>query len=265
MPDKLKIALCFAGQYRTFGEEIVQKTLKYYLLDRYDCDCYFSTWDNKGYSINGGNNKKHSNDYINENNIKKYIPNCQIEIENYKSWLETIPHNYKDFITYGGLHSGCVPQLYKKYKVVNMIPKDKSYDFVIVTRPDNFIFGDFFLENIFNTPNTVWNCNPERKWSFYPNRIYDVMFMGKLSVIKSMVNSYFCIENMLDDPYQSRLASLDCCKMLYIYAKKFCLFDVQSTESLICDVYRGYGEKDIEYYLSNCNLSIKEFKLKFNL
>lgn len=265
MLNKLKIAICFGGQYRTFNEKIVQKTLKYYLLDKYDCDCYFSTWDNRGCSINGGNNKGQSNDYITISDIKKYIPNCQVEVENYESWFQTLPDNYKKFITHGGSHSGCIPQLYKKHKVVSMIPKNKSYDFVIVTRPDNFIFGDFNLEKIFNIPNTIWNGNPEGKWPFYPNRIYDVMFMGNLSVIRSIVNSYFCVENMLDDPYQSRLAPLDCCKMLYIYAKKFCLFDVQSTERLICDVYRGHGKKDIEYYLSNCNLPIEEFKSKFNL
>jgi hypothetical protein len=262
MPDKLKIAICFAGQYRTFDEEIVQKTLKHYLLDRYDCDCYFSTWDNRGCSFHGGDQSK-TNDFISENDIKKYIPNCQVDVENYKSWLESISDDYKKFITFGGSHSGCVPQLYKKYKVVSMIPEDKFYDFVIVTRPDNFIFGDFHLENIFRTPDTIWNCNPVGKWPFYPNRIYDIMYMGNLSTIKSLSNSYFCMGNMLDDPYKSKLEALDCCKMLYIYAKKFCMFDVQSTDNLICDAYRGGN--DIEYYLSHCNLSIENFKLKFNI
>lgn len=262
MPNKLKIAICFAGQYRTFNEKIVQKTLKYYLLDKYDCDCYFSTWDNRGCSIHGGNQKT-INDLINETHIKKYIPNCNVEIENYESWLKNLPNDYKEFIVNGGLHSGCIPQLYKKYKAINMIPKDKFYDFVIVTRPDNFIFGEFNLENIFNISNTIWNGNPEGKWPFYPNRIYDVMYMGDLSSVRSMSNSYFCIKNLLDDPYQSRLDPLDCCKMLYIYAKKFCGFNVQSTPNLICDAYRG--KNDIEYYLSNCNLSIEEFKSTFKI
>jgi hypothetical protein len=260
--DNIKIAVCFAGQYRTFDDDVVQKTLKYYLIDKYECDFYFSTWDNRGVSIHGGESVK-KDDIITEYNIKSYLNECTIDIENFLEWESKLDILYKSLMINSGLHYGCIPQLYKKARVVSMIPTNKSYDFVIVTRPDNFIFGEFELNKLINTPSRIWNGNPMGKWPYYPNRIYDVMYMGDSNSIKLLSNAYNHISELLDDPYKSNLGRLDCCKMLYIYAKKYCNLDVRSTNSLITDVYRGGNS--VEYYLKNTNRDVNEFKLRFNL
>jgi hypothetical protein len=260
----MKIAVCLAGQYRTFDSDVVQKTIKYFLLDKYECDLYISTWENRGVSLNHGNivSIKNESDTIKYEDINNYIHFENIEIENYSTWYSNLETNLKNLIHNSGLHSGTIPQLYKKYKAYSLIPKDKNYDFVIVTRPDIFIFDDFNIENLLED-NIVWNCNPQNTWAYYPNRIFDIMYMGKKDSIDLISNCYFNIQKLLDDPFNSNLSSLDCCKMLYIYAKKYCNLEVKSTKSLVSNIYRN--NESLEYNLQNCNIDIENFKKTLKL
>lgn len=259
-----KIALCLAGQYRTFDSEIVQKTIKHFLLDKYDCDVYISTWKNKGVSLNHGNKINYSAelDIIKDLDISKYINCKEIEIEDYDLWYSNIDSVLKNLIDNGDLHTGTIPQLYKKYKVYSLIPKEKQYDLIIVTRPDIFILDDFEIEN-FVDPNIVWNCNPQNTWAYYPNRIFDIMYMGKRDSIDKISNCYFYVTQLLDDPFKSNLSALDCCKILYTYAKKYCNLQIESTKNLLCNVYRN--QESLEYNLKNCNIDISEFKKTLKL
>ena len=91
----MKIALCLAGQYRTFNNEVVQKTIKHFLLDQYDCDVYISTWKNRGVSLNHGNilNQDDQSDIIRSSDILNYIPVKNIEIEDYDLWYQNLNEN----------------------------------------------------------------------------------------------------------------------------------------------------------------------------
>ena len=52
---EMKIALCLAGQYRTFDSDLVQKSLNHFVLNKYPCDVYVTTWKNRGISLNHKN------------------------------------------------------------------------------------------------------------------------------------------------------------------------------------------------------------------
>jgi hypothetical protein len=254
-----RVALCLAGQYRTFDSEVVQKTIKHFLLDKYDCDIYISTWKNRGVSLNHGDKVEYKNEFdtINENDITKYIDCRSIEIEDYNLWYSNLSDTFKYFISNSNLHNGTIPQLYKKYKSYSLIPKEQEYDFIIVTRPDIFIFNHFNIFDMIEN-NTIWNCNPEGTWAYYPNRIFDILYMGKRDSIDKISNCYFNVLELLDDPYNSNLSSLDCCKILYTYAKKYCGLEVKSTNNLLCNVYRDIDSLD--YNLNNCNINSESFK-----
>lgn len=260
--NNLKIAICLAGQYRTFDTEIVQRNLKHFLLDRYDCDIYISTWDDRGCSLNSGSLINNALPIV-ESSITKYVTVKKVEIENYTDWFHQLPPQYQALIQTSGVHANCIPQLYKKYKVSKLISDDKEYDLVISTRPDLLFFDDLKLDNYLGSANTIWNCNPKDTWAYYPNRIFDILFLGSTSSIKKISECYYHIHELLDDPYNTGLGSLDCCKMLYTYAKKYCNLLVESTPTLVGNVYRD--EQSLEYNLQNCNITLEQYKKHFNL
>lgn len=259
----MKIALCLAGQYRTFDDKTVQMTLKNVIFKKYDCDVYCSIWDNRGISLNHGNPifYKDSTEIITDKHIKDYIPNCTIEISNYNKWYDTISIDYKNIIETTGIVTHAIPQLYKKHRAFELIPKEKKYDFIIVTRPDVFFFEHLNIEQMVGKENTIWNFNAENSWAFHPSRIYDILYMGSHDSVAKLSQCYYHVKELLDDPYHSNLRPTDCCKMLYLYAIRNCHLNVQSTPSILGNVYRNYG--CIQYNLNNCNLSSKIFEERF--
>ena len=262
----MKIALCLAGQYRTFNSEYVQKTLHKFILNKYNCDVYFSTWTNKGKSLAHTLPTEIKNDtIITEYDILKYIPNAKVEIENYNNWKESLNETYSILLqnTLNTIYSGSLPQLYKNYRVYELIPKNIKYDFIIITRPDIFFFGNLNIEDMLNieaisNKNIIWNFNAENTWAYHPSRIYAILYMGAHINIEKMSTCYFYISQLFNDPYNSSLAYIDVCKMLYLYAKDFCNLEIKSTPSIIGNVYRN--ENDISYNLNNCKIEIEKFK-----
>lgn len=249
----MKIALCLAGQFRTFDSEFVYKSLKHFLLDKYDCDLFISTWDKRGISYCHGHviNERLSiqNENITEELITKNLKIKGLEIENYNFWENNLSLDQSHFMQLGGTHhKGCLPQLYKKMKVVNLLKRCKTkYDYIILTRPDLFLWNNIDL-NLYQNQNTIYTFNLPNSISFHPNRIYDIFYMGKSEEVIKMSEAYFHINNLLDDPYHSNLFTTDCCKMLYIFAKKYCNFLVETTVNIPGDIFRGENKKTIEHY-----------------
>jgi len=261
--SKLKVAVCLAGQYRTFNNIVVQNSLQHFLFDKYDCDTYISTWDDAGKSINSISEADVvEKSQVTVEDILLHIPNAVVEIESYKEWYNLLPKNLTTLIGLATQHSGCIPQLYKKYKAFAQIPKEKHYDFVIMTRPDIFLFNEFYLEKIKNT-GVIWNCNPKDTWAYFPNRIFDILYLGGKSEVEKLSQCYLHVEKLLDDPFQSGLHPLDCCKMLYNYAKTFCKLEVESTETLLGNVYRD--SNSVEYNCTNSGVDFITLKSKLNL
>ena len=260
---KIKVALCLAGQYRTFSNPVVQKSLQHFILNKYDCDTYISTWDDIGKSTNSTSGVQvESRSKIFKESITPYMENAVIEIENYQEWYTSISQELRELITSTAQHSGCIPQLYKKFRAFTLIPKEKEYDFVIMTRPDIFIFNELSLETLDNA-GVIWNCNPVGTWAYYPNRIFDILYMGGKEDVEKLSQCYNHITELLEDPFHSGLHPLDCCKMLYTYAKAFCNLRVESTETLLGNIYRD--NSSVQYNCTNSGVSIENFKYKLNL
>ena len=254
----MKIALCLSGQYRTFDSECVQVGLRHFILDKYDCDTYFSTWTDRGTSVNHGRplDYKDKNEVITKDHVTKYIPNAVVEIEKYADWVSSLTENYKTLLNAlnGTIFSGVLPQLYKKYKSFQMI--NGQYDYVIVTRPDLLFWDDLNIENRINQTNIVWNINPQNSKAYYPNRIYDIFLMGHQRDMEKIVQCYFNIEHLTGDPFKSGLQAYDCCKMLYIFAKQFCGLEVGATDTFLSEAYRGEDvDSIINHYSAYCDLT----------
>lgn len=262
----MKIALCFSGQYRTFDSVPVQNTLHYYLLNKYECDTYFSIWDDRGISLNHGTPLlyKDEKEIITKSHITNYIKSnvIEIEIENYKKWYENSTDEIKSIMSCSFLPNS-IPQLYKRHKVYELIPKNKTYDLVILTRPDLIYLEDLDIGEYIKYPNVVWNINPEGTFCYYPNRIFDILTMGRQSDMGKMSKCFFSIKCLLNDPLNSGLSPLDPCKMLNIYAKLHCGFDVKSTKKVMANIYRS--SNCISYICKETKRSEEEFRKKHSL
>ena len=84
--------------------------------------------------------------------------------------------------------------------------------------------------------------------------------MGHQENIKKLNSCYLNILNLLDDPFHSNLGSADCCKMLYIHAKKFNNLDVKSVPDILGDVYRGTSPGDFINYYRNKNVNVESIQ-----
>ena len=111
-----------------------------------------------------------------------------------------------------------------------------------------------------NCNNIIWNINPQNKLGHYPNRIYAIFVMGYQENIKKLNSCYLNILNLLDDPFHSNLGSTDCCKMLYIHAKKFNNLDVKSVPDILGDIYRGTSPGDFINYYRNNNVNVESIQ-----
>lgn len=256
----MKIALCLTGQYRTFDSDIVRKSLNHFVLNKYPCDVYFTTWKHRGISLNHRNKIIYKDEFeeITTDHILKYIPNAIVDIEDYEVWKSNLDSQYVDLLNQLSttLYSGMIPQLYKKWKINNLF--NKQYDWVIVARPDIAYFSSPKIYS--NCDNTIWNINPQNKLGYYPNRIYDIYVMGYQESIKKLNSCYLNILNLLDDPFNSGLGSTDVCKMLYIHAKKFNNLDVKSVPDIIGDVYRGQSSEDFINYYKHNNVNVESIQ-----
>jgi hypothetical protein len=247
----MNVAVCLSGQYRTFDNDIVQRTLHEFILNRYNCDVYMSLWSNRGVSLFHGNpiRYKSPDDTITKNDVIKYIPNTVVEIEDYNPWRSSLTQRMDTLINEGDICLNAPPQLYKRNKCFQLIPKEKKYDIVIMSRPDLFYIRNLELEDS-TDDNTVWNLNPEG-WSHYPNRIYDIFYYGSMGTIEKMNTCYFEIESLLGDPHNSKLRKLDCCKMLYTHALNNNI-KADTTKYVIGDIYRNL--ESVRYVCGQCNI-----------
>lgn len=268
----MKIALCLAGQLRTFNSGIVIQSLRTFFLDRYDCDVYISTWDKRGVSYCHGNvseaERIKSDSLVTEQIIEGIIPGSSVEIENFNFWLDNLSSEYKEFYnSCSEHHKGCLPQLYKKNRVYQMIKDNSSviYDYIIVTRPDIFYWESLDIEYYSKIKNTIFNFNNRDSFCYYPNRIYDIFYMGDKKSIESISEAYNNILELRDDPYNSGLDTFDACKMLYIFAKKYNNLDVDTVSSIPGAIFRGDTETEIQYYANLTGFNIDAFKTQIKI
>jgi hypothetical protein len=253
----MKVALCLAGEYRTFDTELVQHSLLNLLIKRYDCDVFISTWDRRGVSYSHGHvfekTQRFKDDIITENSLYNKLEIKSFEIENFESWKNNLPAAHQQFMQMCGVHHrGCLPQLYKKQRVVELTKNtNEKYDYIIVTRPDIFLWDKIILDN-FKTQKTIYTFNLQNSLSFHPSRVYDIFYMGETEAVTMLAKAYENILHLLDDPFNSGLQSVDCCKMLYVHAKKFCNLNVNTVDSIAGEVFRGDLVAELDHYSKLC-------------
>jgi hypothetical protein len=172
----MKTAIFVYGQYRDF--DVVVKSWNF--LNNLDCDVYFSTWD-KSHQENPALNYYIEKD-VTEDMILKYVPNAKISILNEKN-------HYGNKL----LQTSNPEKMIFHFKKCLEMSKESNikYDFIMLTRTDNFIKCNFPSENfylmnkkdrIYGT-NSVELCGPKK---FF---VMDIFFWGDYDVMSNFINT----------------------------------------------------------------------------
>jgi hypothetical protein len=262
-----RIAVLIIGELRTFDNKDLISHNNKNLFDKYNCDVFISTWDNRGYSFNHGNiiNRNRHNENINENMIKSVYKRCKkINIENHKKWVDDLPKEYKNIYD-KGLYNGDIlspstafEQLYK-LKNVNDLKNEYekefnfNYDIVIKFRPDMCLIESIdheYINNfckINNTFNKLYHLNPPSIYD--PNRIYDIFFISNSQNMNIISESYENILKLINDPFDNGLDKVNACRLLYLQAIKNNII-VEDIPYCYGDIYRG---EDFNEYVEKIN------------
>ena len=172
----MKAAILVNGECRQL--DIAIKSWKF--LNEIDCDVYVSTWD-KSIQINKNLNINIEED-IDENYIKKYLPNAEVQVldkNNYDFSSDVFYHNAKQIFHW-------------KNSLKMMQNSGKTYDIILMTRPDNYKFYDFDSSKFFELKNektlygllAIHVSGPDKQY-FVP----DYFFCGATDVITKFIES----------------------------------------------------------------------------
>lgn len=241
-----KVAVCISGEMRFFKDPAVVESYSRF-VQTINPDVFISTWDHIGISMNHGYINPEENKTI-ENNIEDHIrfiyPNIKsVKIENYNSWFNSIDNKIKQKVysgQYNKLTVNSYAQIYKICDSINLkstyeIDNNFKYDIVIRLRPDSLFINPFNLDI---KPKTIYNINFGS--AYYPNRIYDILFYGDSMSMDKVSDSFLNYTDLLDHPFNNGLCPRDSCRILHLQSILSEL-EVLSTDSRLCDVYRGQG------------------------
>lgn len=207
----MKVALCFFGQPRLLNNPYSYLSHKYWILDRYDTDIFVHTWissENKEFDyadqvkikskeINGSDkiilNKYKPKKYIFEPPIKFELSHQSKEVIKSKKEEQKIKWGkYSDFNFTKNNENNHLSQLYSMSKSIELI--DKQYDWVILSRFDNYIIS---FPNLFNLDNNeLYLDNKYYDPNSDVNNFSDVIMIGGLEQVKSL-NLYDNIDNLI--------------------------------------------------------------------
>jgi hypothetical protein len=180
----MKIALCLAGQARSF-----EKSYTYYkknLFDRFDVDVFLHTW-------------KFDNveELINLYRPKKYIVNFPFDSEvfNCKYTRVTFPNRFPPFFTISSLFSIFQACLLKTHHEI----ETKQYDWVIKSRFD-FALPDIIpFENLEKNKIYMPACRTKAFGDWIGN---DQFAIGDSNIMNKYMSTYLGIENYYNNGYE---------------------------------------------------------------
>jgi hypothetical protein len=253
----MRIALCISGEIRNFKKELVRNSFDSFfnkISAENEVDVFVSTWSHVGVSHNEKRESplKKRDDIDSEiREIISSLPNLiKYEIDDYNIWLESLDTEIRDLMStnlIGGESVTSPPQLYKIYKC-NCLKKDYEiencfeYDVVIRTRPDLIYLDDIDFDHI----DSINHINFGVVGSYWPDRIYDIFFYSNSKNMDALSGSWKSLLNDVKEEFDNGLDKRDCCRLLYINAKKNSI-EVNDLKKRICGVYRNEG---IDNFLS---------------
>ncbi len=258
-----KIAVLIVGELRNFDNIRVIENNNKFLFDKYNCDVFVSTWNNRGFSFAHGfyNDKKYATDKITEEDIRDVYNNIKgINIENHDIWSCNLDKDMKDLYIKGFYNNFCTklcpatvfPQLYKLWDANRLKCEYEEkynfkYDIVIKFRGDMCLIEDIpnldpYL-SISNEKgnNKLYHLNPPNIYE--GERIYDIYFHGNSKVMDIIADSWINIIDLINHPYDNKLADINTCRVLYIQALMNNI-EVIDIPRAIGDIYRDENFDD---------------------
>jgi hypothetical protein len=250
---KLKVALLFSGQVRDISAEKFNSGLREFTR-HFDADVYLTHWDEPGVSMGHNLSKMNQatqfafdiNDYLQVAFAGFHV--VSHESESGKLWRESLDSAYLDILNskyYSKLTIHSLPQLYQIYQSFKLVENRlDQYDIVIRCRYD-LLFVTAFQECNFDDM-TVYGLNFGR--AYHPNRIYDILFWGSPSAVRSTFLAWDAIPELIKHEFNNNLDKRDACRILYLATQSGGV-DVDSGMVRYCDIYRP--EKSLyDYYVN---------------
>lgn len=242
----MNLAICISGEMRTF--EDCYDSLNKYILSKFNCDIFISTWNISENSIKENKISKNTKN-INFKKLKDIYKTSQINLfekpKNInKSFLNvTIP---KVLIEKEPIHhNGAIPFSYLTYQTNLMLNryislKNKKYQAVIHMRPD-LEFKLPIPDYIFNNMDTIWTLT-----SPHSNRVSDRFAISNLNLI----NIYASLWKKLNIYWQKPLGKKKYLffnnKKNYLVGERLMNFHIKEINHLnleqlpkVCDILRS--------------------------
>lgn len=165
----MKIALCLSGHLRKFEE--TYPSLKTYILDKYDCDIFISTWDQMGYSCAFKTDANLNSTSLRLSEVENLFKPKKIVVESssFVQELMTQGDQYAPHLIGQPKHVGHMASMFYKIFAANEIRKRYQldsgiqYDWIIRSRPD-LIFHAPVIMPLDKNPGRVYvskhQCSP---------------------------------------------------------------------------------------------------------
>jgi hypothetical protein len=226
-----RVALILCGQMRTFDHPKVLEYLNQF-IDKFNCDVFLSTWDNRGVSVWSEYSLKNQIDIqtLEKNKIIKYediniIKNIKkYSIENYNIFInEKCTPDMRDALNQNpdqiyNSKSTSIPSLYKLYSSFKLLEEYKNknnieYDIVIKSRPD-FLQVHNNIEQYFDkVKDTLFHINTGV--SYYPERVYEMFLLSSYDNMKIVCDSWLNYQELVNTNYSTHLPIMDACRLVY--------------------------------------------------
>ena len=240
----LKVALLFSGQVRPLCPLTFNRGLQI-LTKGLNVDVYLSFWDAPGISGNHNIARLMNNNRMIDFDIDQFIDKAFLGFNikgiskiNQTRWKDNLSGPYKSILSannYSPITLNSLPQLFQIYNSYQMVDQNENYTHFVRCRFDSvFLFP--LLNEISSFKLGVSSINFGR--AYYPNRIYDIFFIADKDASSYVFNTWLEVPSLVNNKFNNQLDPRDCCRLLYLT----CLLssiNVSSTNTRICDVYRG--------------------------
>lgn len=240
----MKLAICLSGHMRNFDKHYPD--LCKYILSKYDCDVYISTWKNRGLTFRSRKTLTHPDiiepgEDISVDDVKNiYSPKEILVDDEYgkkiKTLLKTFDYGFQttnEALIYKGQ---AFMMFYKIESVINMaLQSGVNYDFIVRVRPDLSPLADIDF-NLFPKDHLI-----TRKKEINGHTDDKIWACG-MDVARKLAVSKFIAE--LSNPDFQKLVGGECMLEEFLLINSIPVYEYSFIYSF------SYLEKEIYYYSS---------------